>query len=127
MGEDKSGNKTGTGIGLSLVFEYVSLHGGTVKVDDNKPCGAKFVLVLPMNLKSTVDAEEESPEEKEQSVPKIEGSNEKNNNGRPRILFVDDNRDLTDFCAMSSGSFMRWTLLPTGKWPRKWPGRKTTI
>ncbi len=115
MGEDKSGNKTGTGIGLSLVFEYVSLHGGTVKVDDNKPCGAKFVLVLPMNLKSNVDAEEESPEEKEQSVPKIEESNEKNNNGRPRILFVDDNRDLTDFLRDEFGKLYEVDTAPDGK------------
>lgn len=115
MGEDKSGNKTGTGIGLSLVFEYVSLHGGSVKVDDNKPCGAKFVLVLPMNLKSTVDAAQESPEEKEQSVPKIEESNEKNNNGRPRILFVDDNRDLTDFLRDEFGKLYEVDTAPDGE------------
>jgi Osmosensitive K+ channel histidine kinase len=43
-----SGNKTvGTGLGLSIVKGFVEAHGGTVKVENNVPHGAKFTLNIP--------------------------------------------------------------------------------
>jgi len=41
-------NKTGgTGLGLSIVKGFVEAHGGTVKVENNIPTGAKFTLCIP--------------------------------------------------------------------------------
>ncbi|MEO6125510.1 MAG: HAMP domain-containing sensor histidine kinase [Ilumatobacteraceae bacterium] len=37
----------GTGLGLSLVDEHVTLHGGTVTVDDSPSGGARFTVVFP--------------------------------------------------------------------------------
>lgn len=41
--------KTGTGLGLSIVSTIVADHGGYIRVQDNKPCGARFVVELPLS------------------------------------------------------------------------------
>jgi signal transduction histidine kinase len=38
----------GSGLGLSIVHKIVSLHRGTVSVQDNQPQGAVFVVRLPL-------------------------------------------------------------------------------
>ena len=37
----------GTGLGLSIVKRIVEAHDGTVRVTDNEPTGAVFVVTLP--------------------------------------------------------------------------------
>ena len=38
---------TGMGLGLSIVHQIVTDHGGTIAVEDNSPRGTRFVLELP--------------------------------------------------------------------------------
>lgn len=42
-----STKKTGTGLGLAIVSSIIADHGGFVRVRDNKPHGAVFVIELP--------------------------------------------------------------------------------
>ena len=42
-----STKKTGTGLGLAIVSSIITDHGGFVRVRDNKPHGAIFVIELP--------------------------------------------------------------------------------
>ncbi|MBQ2896094.1 MAG: DUF4118 domain-containing protein [Oscillospiraceae bacterium] len=35
------------GLGLGLCREIISAHGGTIRVEDNSPCGAVFTFTLP--------------------------------------------------------------------------------
>ena len=42
--------KTGTGLGLSIVSTIVADHGGYIRIKDNKPHGASFVVELPFTL-----------------------------------------------------------------------------
>lgn len=44
-----STKKAGMGLGLTIVSTIVSDHNGLVRVQDNKPKGAKFVIELPVN------------------------------------------------------------------------------
>jgi two-component system nitrogen regulation sensor histidine kinase NtrY len=37
----------GTGLGLAIVQRVVSDHRGTIRVEDNEPRGARFVIDLP--------------------------------------------------------------------------------
>lgn len=38
----------GTGLGLSIVKRLVEGHQGSIRVEDNTPCGARVVVVIPM-------------------------------------------------------------------------------
>lgn len=42
--------KTGTGLGLSIVSTIVADHGGYIRIKDNQPHGARFVVELPLSL-----------------------------------------------------------------------------
>jgi nitrogen fixation/metabolism regulation signal transduction histidine kinase len=37
----------GTGLGLAIVSHIVKEHGGTIRVEDNRPVGARFIIELP--------------------------------------------------------------------------------
>jgi two-component system nitrogen regulation sensor histidine kinase NtrY len=37
----------GTGLGLAIVSRIVSDHHGTIRVEDNRPHGARFIIELP--------------------------------------------------------------------------------
>ncbi|SHJ09202.1 Signal transduction histidine kinase [Bacteroides stercorirosoris] len=102
---------TGSGIGLSLVRDYVTLHGGVVRVFDNVGTGSVFVVDIPVkhsvvNVATPLSeeaAEEdaavlalESEEKPETELPDEEGRK------KPLALIVDDNEDFV--------SFMRYTL-----------------
>jgi two-component system nitrogen regulation sensor histidine kinase NtrY len=39
---------TGMGLGLPIVHEIVAEHGGTVRVEDNRPRGSRFIVELPV-------------------------------------------------------------------------------
>jgi two-component system, NtrC family, nitrogen regulation sensor histidine kinase NtrY len=39
---------TGMGLGLPIVHEIVTEHGGTVRIEDNVPVGTRFVLEIPV-------------------------------------------------------------------------------
>jgi two-component system, NtrC family, nitrogen regulation sensor histidine kinase NtrY len=43
-----STKKSGMGLGLTIVNSIITDHGGTISVQDNHPCGAKFVIELPV-------------------------------------------------------------------------------
>jgi signal transduction histidine kinase len=40
---------SGLGIGLTLVRQLVEMHGGRIRVEDNVPHGARFVVTLPLS------------------------------------------------------------------------------
>jgi len=42
-----STKKKGTGLGLAIVHRIVSDHHGRIRVEDNAPRGARFVIELP--------------------------------------------------------------------------------
>jgi two-component system, NtrC family, nitrogen regulation sensor histidine kinase NtrY len=39
---------TGMGLGLPIVHEIVTEHGGTVRVEDNTPRGTRFIIEIPV-------------------------------------------------------------------------------
>lgn len=44
----------GTGLGLSIVQRLVQGHQGTIRVEDNEPCGAKMVVTIPIKQLTVV-------------------------------------------------------------------------
>lgn len=45
---DKTGNRGGAGLGLAIVMDVISSHGGKVKVDDSPLGGLRMVVSLPV-------------------------------------------------------------------------------
>ena len=43
-----SKKKSGTGLGLAIATTIVADHGGYIRVKDNKPTGARFIIELPL-------------------------------------------------------------------------------
>lgn len=96
---DQSDLNTGTGIGLSLVYEYVNLHGGNVCVEDNKPCGTVFTVYIPFRKNEAIATEEPRQQSEPTDILASEASKENETPGhvKPKVLFVDDNEDMTEF------------------------------
>ncbi|HKR32203.1 MAG TPA: ATP-binding protein, partial [Terriglobales bacterium] len=42
-----STKKRGTGLGLHIVSRIMQEHGGSIRVEENQPAGARFILELP--------------------------------------------------------------------------------
>jgi nitrogen fixation/metabolism regulation signal transduction histidine kinase len=47
-----STKQRGTGLGLAIVSNVVSEHRGTIRAEDNRPAGARFIIELPAYLSS---------------------------------------------------------------------------
>jgi len=60
----------GTGLGLAIVNRILADHEATIRVDDNLPTGARFIVELPMRaraeMESKPDAQAQSP-----AVPQV--------------------------------------------------------
>lgn len=89
--ETHTSDYIGSGIGLHIVKEYVSMHGGNIEVKNNVPRGTVFVITLPISLTYEKYAEEEQVEE----IVPTEGM-ESTENDYP-ILIVEDNDDFRQF------------------------------
>ena len=106
-GDIKSRQFGGTGLGLTIVKDFVSLHGGVVVVSDAPGGGALFQIELPRNAPSGVyvnaiaKAGELSPTSFDISAWGLEGRSEwtsaEGASDRPRILIVEDNVDMRCF------------------------------
>jgi len=79
----------GLGIGLTLVWQLVEMHNGTVTVQSEGPDrGSEFIVRLP-RVKGTVEQEEANARENAAAGPDAR-----------RILIVDDNHDSADAAAL---------------------------
>lgn len=104
--QPKEGQKSsGSGIGLHLVKEFVSLHGGTVTVLDNVVKGSVFIVMLPV-VRSQEEQEKKSDLTQEvvevtpqESLNEVTGEEETENAGskQPVVLIVDDSNDFRLF------------------------------
>jgi len=95
---------TGYGIGLSLVHDYVELHGGQVEVHDNTPSGAVFEITIPVVECNKVSAMTREPEAgATASMQVIDGARrgkpaeQSAAVAKPTALVVDDNTDMLEF------------------------------
>jgi two-component system, NtrC family, nitrogen regulation sensor histidine kinase NtrY len=50
---DFSRKKTKSGLGLAIVLRIIKDHGGTIRVEQNRPEGARFIIELPVTGKET--------------------------------------------------------------------------
>lgn len=94
---------SGTGIGLALVKNLVTLHEGDIQVKSQPNIGTTFYLRLQANntypnALHGEDAHAETPAAKEDSIEKPELP-EPPKDTRPIVLVVEDNADIRDYIA----------------------------
>lgn len=114
--QHQQGQKTsGSGIGLHLVKEFVTLHNGTVTVHDNVGKGSVFIVTLPVVHAQAIQVQEGKQVRQAQHIPEVspeeyveeysgnqvedhlEEEQIDRKNGMPVILVVDDNDDFRTF------------------------------
>lgn len=84
-------NHEGTGIGLSLVQEYVKSLNGTVKLESDAKTGTTFSILLPV-LYITKKEQKEIEDEIDTFLPE---------DVKPIMLIAEDHADLNNFIASS--------------------------
>lgn len=99
---------TGSGIGLSMVSEYVSLHDGTIRVADNVERGSVFIIDFPIRHAST---HETTMLTKPENRPIEAESGEEH----PTALIVDDNPDMTEMLKDSLEGIYRIATASDGR------------
>ena len=91
-----SANKGGSGIGLNIVKEYVSMHEGRVEVSDTPGGGATFTVIIPAKeceatgegfVKSSI-CKKDSPDDAEEIHTDAR---------RINLLLVDDSEDFLEY------------------------------
>lgn len=90
----------GSGIGLSLVQEYVKLHQGEVTVEDNHPCGTVFRVTFPIREPEHTASNYEISlaDHGENGNPsQLSTHIEPDQTDKPKVLLADDNYDLVAF------------------------------
>lgn len=94
--------KTGSGIGLHIADGYVKLHGGSITVTDNMPKGSIFTFKIPIieiEITENIEIEDIVNEVHEDEIITHPKSSD-----IPKLLFVDDNKDLCDFIEDNLGN-----------------------
>jgi len=104
------GRKGGTGIGLSLAKIIVDKHHGNIEVESEERKGTTFRILLKpgkehFSLKEILSQKKtrrdfqgftlpDPPEELQEAIPVLTGKPWNGNDGKPRILLVEDNPDV---------------------------------
>ena len=47
VGNEISRSQKGSGLGLFITSEFIQLHKGSIKCENNNPKGTKFIIELP--------------------------------------------------------------------------------
>ena len=96
-------DKTGAGIGLHIVYEYISLHGGNINVTDNMPQGSIFTFQIPIKTVDINNTEKYLAENILNDFDIQVEENIKYNHNKKILLFVDDNKDFCEFISDNLG------------------------
>jgi signal transduction histidine kinase/ligand-binding sensor domain-containing protein/DNA-binding response OmpR family regulator len=84
----------GSGIGLHIAKEFVSLHEGEIRAESVPEGGARFIVTLPVKTHQSVAVDDSSDEGDDGAF-----DDEAVRNGLPKLLIVEDNRELCNLLA----------------------------
>ena len=110
--ESHGQEQEGSGLGLHIVKQYVSMMGGSIDVADNKPKGTVFTVTLPV-----MEAVGKGTEEQKMETADVAGEEmaTANISQQPTILIVEDNTDARLFLQRSLDDEYRVLLAANGK------------
>lgn len=90
-------HKSGTGVGLHIVSEYIKLHNGQVQVESKEGKGSVFTVCIPAIQhyhKEIISSAENNVPAPEIQITESDGEERKS---KPLMLIVDDNEDFRKF------------------------------
>ena len=98
-------DRDGTGIGLSLVREFVDLHGGSIALDSTPGEGSTFTVRLPVPPVDPETVEAAAPSEGDDLAPMVPadappspaGDGAPGDDDRPVLLIVEDNAEVRSY------------------------------
>ncbi len=102
---DTADEAMGVGVGLALVDELVTLHGGHISVADNQPKGSIFTVML------TLSAEEKEVQETFEPVIR----NLDDDEDALQLLIIEDEKDVRNFLATELGKDYQVSLASSGE------------
>ena len=95
----------GTGIGLTLVNEYLKMMNGSIRVNSSVDKGSEFVIVLPVTHNAAVSefvpVKGTCSQREKTGILKFTGYEPGNN--QPRLLIIEDNTELIEYLARLLG------------------------
>ncbi|MFI3306167.1 MAG: ATP-binding protein [Rikenellaceae bacterium] len=99
-------DQSGSGIGLSLVKEYVDMHNGTIQVESELGRGSTFTFTLPLD-RSKLGVETTAAEQTSQEVQEEVAQSQQEEMTQeevvdpeidlPVVLIVEDNHDMREY------------------------------
>ncbi|MFT3740131.1 MAG: response regulator [Breznakibacter sp.] len=116
--QGKENNKHGTGIGLHMVNEYVSLHSGQIDVQSSENNGTSFIVRIPFSRGAMAsNATETIGSQKNQTEfrPILPEQAIINDGKRNLILVVEDNPELRSFLRKSLSHTYTVVTAPNGQ------------
>lgn len=118
----------GTGIGLALCKEFVSLHGGTIWAENNKEGGLTVNVKLKLgtehykqeevsflNVPKAPSSSAYQPPIQQQLLPQTSFNDSPKDQQAPLVLLVEDNDDLRSFIKGQLHEFYRVELARNGE------------
>ena len=110
IGRTKDLQIEGSGIGLSIVNDLVTLHHGSIEVDSVQGKGTAFKISIPCDIDFYSEDERQSQEvtsatnleinestTEQEYLFQNEADSELNKYNRPNLLIVEDNQELLDY------------------------------
>nr|WP_255539718.1 two-component regulator propeller domain-containing protein [Parapedobacter sp. ISTM3] len=98
-------NNSGTGIGLYLAKQLIALHGGTIRAENLKEGGCRFVITMPLAKSGEVlndGLAQVSRKLTEPYIAPVAPAPPRLKNGKPkRVLVVDDDSDIVAYLTKS--------------------------
>ncbi|MFV0506665.1 MAG: two-component regulator propeller domain-containing protein [Bacteroidales bacterium] len=120
-------SSSGTGVGLSLVKEFVEVHKGHIWYEENYPKGSIFKISIPTDetsyegenfiKKSRQEtlARSEDKQDEESIIAAIPEVFISNADKKFQLLIIDDNDDIRDFLQEEFSKYFRVELAENGK------------
>jgi len=111
----------GTGIGLTLVDEYVRMHCGRIELDSQPGKGSDFQVLLPLNfnypseITIVTDPDTTGPIIKSENTKEMTSTPLAASAGSPYILLIEDDKEISDFIFMSLKEKYHMELASNGK------------
>jgi signal transduction histidine kinase len=106
----------GTGLGLAIAHDFVTLHGGTIAVDDAPGGGARFVITLPLAAPAGTIIGEATTLDAAVAAAAVESGRAEGRmvadaspagDGAARVLVVEDNPEMNAFLVETLSSLYR--------------------